>query len=363
MTDLPVPPAGVLLPALLAWYDAARRELPWRAAPGRTADPYHVLLSEIMLQQTTAATVMRRFDAFLRRFPTLDTLADAPVEAVLHAWQGLGYYRRARSLHECARTVARRHGGVIPGAETELLALPGIGPYTAAAIRAIAYGQPAVPLDGNVQRVLARLFGIETPLPAAGRALRVGAASLGSGDRPGDVAQALMDLGALICRPRRPKCGICPWQAFCRAHRLGIAESLPRQAPKRARPLRRGLAFLLRRSDGAILFRRRPEAGLLGGLHELPSTPWSERPLELDRALEHAPQDASWRIDPTPVRHVFTHFVLELALAEGRTETPGAGLWCRPGQLHSLALPTVMKKLLRQAGELEPTPRPAGHNT
>jgi A/G-specific adenine glycosylase len=351
-----------LIERLLAWYDAHRRALPWRAAAGEAPSPYRVLLSEFMLQQTTVATVTPRFAAFLARFPTLEALAAADERDVLHAWQGLGYYRRARALHACARTIVEQHGGEVPDEETALLRLPGIGRYTASAIRAIAHGAPSVPVDGNVLRVMARLFGVETPLPAGIPVLRDLAAGLSRPDRPGDVAQALMDLGATVCRPRRPACLVCPWRPACRAHRAGTAEHLPRQGPERERPLRRGLAFLLTRSDGAILFRRRPP-GLLGGMHELPSSPWKEGPLDVDQALAHAPSTATWGVHPSTVWHGFTHFVLELALATGRVpdeiasdEVAGA-VWCPPDDLHRLALPTLMKKVLRLAGIAAPERR------
>jgi A/G-specific adenine glycosylase len=341
-----------LVDRLLAWYDAHRRELPWRAAAGAAAAPYLVLLSEFMLQQTTVATVSARFASFLARFPSFEALAAAEEADVLHAWQGLGYYRRARALHACARAVLERHGGRLPDAETALRALPGIGPYTASAIRAIAFGAPDVPVDGNVLRLMARLHRIETPLPAATSRLRDLAGRLAGPRRPADVAQALMDLGATVCRPRRPACLVCPWRAACRARAVGAAEELPRRAPRRARPLRRGLAFLLARPDGAILFRRRAPSGLLAGLHELPSSPWQEGPLEVEGALGHAPARSGWRVHPDPVRHGFTHFVLELTLAEARLDpgvaldAPGKAIWCAPTELERLALPTVMKKLL-----------------
>jgi A/G-specific adenine glycosylase len=340
----------VLVARLLAWYDRHRRRLPWRAEPGAAADPYQVLLSEIMLQQTTAATVSRRFPEFLARFPSLEALAAADLNEVLHGWQGLGYYRRARALHALARAVLVRHGGRLPSDPAALRALPGIGPYTASALRAIALGQPAVPVDGNVLRVLARLHRVETPLPAAEPELNARAQALASDHRPGDVAQALMDLGATVCRPRAPRCAACPWRAACAAHAEGIAEQLPRRAVRRARPVRRGLAFLLVRVDGAMLFRRRPAEGLLGGLHELPSSPWQEGELVVGTALGHAPAAAEWRLHARPVRHVFTHFVLELTLAEATTTGGPAGIWCRAAELDRLALPTVMRKLLRQAG-------------
>jgi A/G-specific adenine glycosylase len=343
---------GWLVDRLLAWYDAHRRELPWRAARGAAPSPYRVLASEFMLQQTTVAAVSARFSAFLARFPSLEALAAADEADVLHAWQGLGYYRRARALHACARAVLERHGGRLPDDPAALRALPGIGPYTASAIRAIAFDAPEVPVDGNVLRVLARLHRIETPLPAAIPRLRELAGCLSGGRRPGDVAQALMDLGATVCRPRRPACLVCPWREACRARAAGVAEALPGRVPRRERPLRRGLAFLLARPDGAILFRRRPPSGLLGGLHELPSSPWQEGPLAVGLALDHAPAPSHWRVHPDPVRHGFTHFLLELTLAEAvldgdpASAASAAAIWCPRGELDRLALPAVMKKLL-----------------
>ncbi len=347
--------AGWLIDRLLAWYDANARELPWRAPVGATVSAYAVLVSEFMLQQTTVATVKMRFPAFLARFPSMHALAAAGEAEVLHAWQGLGYYRRARALHACARAIVQRHGGQLPSDEAMLRALPGIGPYTASALRAIVHGAPSIPVDGNVLRVMARLHRVEAALPDAAGPLHDLAGRLAGTRRPGDVAQALMDLGATLCRPRRPACLICPWRPACQAQLAGVAERLPRRAPRRERPVRRGLAFLLARPDGAILFRRRPSRGLLGGLHELPSSPWQEGPLETERALAHAPAAANWQVSPRATRHAFTHFVLELALAEGcmedaRLADAAAGeIWCPPGELGRLALPTVMKKLLRVA--------------
>ena len=344
---------GWLIERLLAWYDAHGRELPWRAPADEPALPYEVLLSEFMLQQTTVATVKARFSAFLARFPSFHALAAADESDVLHAWQGLGYYRRARSLHACARAVVEQHGGRVPSDEAALRALPGVGPYTASALRAIVHGAPSVPVDGNVLRIMARLHRVETPLPTAVPQLRDLATRLACAHRSGPVAQALMDLGATVCRPRRPACLVCPWRPACEAHRAGLAAQLPRRTPKVERPVRRGLAFLLVRSDGAILFRRRPPGGLLGGLHELPSSPWQEGPLNVDQALAHAPPAINWRLHPTTVRHGFTHFALELALAEGRIDGGAAAvgaageIWCPPADLHQLALPTLMKKILR----------------
>jgi len=344
--------AGALSRALLAWYDHHRRHLPWRALPGMAVDPYQVLVSELMLQQTTVATVSGRFGPFIARFPDLESLAKADEADVLHAWQGLGYYRRARALHAAARAVMRDHGGRLPTTVDALLDLPGIGDYTAKAVAAIAFDQPVLPVDGNGVRVLARVFAIDKPMPRAAKDVRAQALTFEPCPRPADLAQAMMDLGATICRPRQPRCGDCPWQADCAGQHAGIAEELPRRAPKAKRPLRQGVAFLLTRSDGAILFRRRPSEGLLGGLHELPTSDWKPAPLDRKAALEEAPERLDWRFYDQPIRHIFTHFTLELDLAEARTERPVRGLWQSPEAFGELALPTLVKKLLRQAGKM-----------
>ncbi|HVO17494.1 MAG TPA: A/G-specific adenine glycosylase, partial [Alphaproteobacteria bacterium] len=248
--------------ALLAWYDRHRRRLPWRAGPGERPDPYRVWLSEIMLQQTTVATVGPYFTAFLERWPDVARLAAAPLDDVLHAWQGLGYYARARNLHRCAAVVARDHGGRFPDTEDALRALPGVGAYTAAAIAAIAFDRPAVVVDGNVERVVARLHAVDAPLPAAKPELRRLAAALTPDARPGDFAQAMMDLGATLCTPRAPRCVLCPLMAGCAARTRGIAEELPRRTAKPEKPTRRGVAFFAVDADGAVLLRRRDESGL-----------------------------------------------------------------------------------------------------
>jgi len=346
-----------LFAPLLTWYDGARRELPWRAPPGARADPYHVLVSEVMLQQTTVATVRPRYAAFLARFPDLATLAAAPLDDVLHAWQGLGYYRRARGLHAAARAAVDRHGGRLPADVDALEDLPGIGPYTAAAVAAIAYDVPVLAVDANVERVLARLFAVTTPLPQARGELRRRARDLTPGERPGDAVQALMELGALVCRPRKPACLACPLRGCCAAHRAGIAERLPEKTPKATRAARFATAFHLIRADGAVLFRRRPDDGLLGGLIELPSTPWRDAAAADPEA--EAPAATRWRRIPGRVRHVFTHLTLELDLRVGRIDDARAidveePIWCPPGSFHSLALPTLTRKLLAhvdRAGE------------
>jgi A/G-specific adenine glycosylase len=340
---------------LLAWYDRHRRTLPWRAAPGKRADPYRVWLSEIMLQQTTVATVGDYFRRFVERWPTVEALAAAPLDEVLSAWAGLGYYARARNLHACARAVAEAHHGDFPRDEAALLALPGIGAYTAAAIRAIAFDQPASAVDGNVERVIARLFAIDTPLPDAKTEIRLRAGRLVPGERAGDYAQAMMDLGATVCTPRSPRCVICPLMAACKARRLGIAEELPRRAPKAEKPTRRGLAFVLARKDGAILLRKRPARGLLGGMDEVPSSPWREGRLSTDEAMQAAPVPARWQILDGLVRHTFTHFHLELTVAHAVATTGGLARlapgtsWCTVDRMTERALPSVMRKVIAHA--------------
>src|SRR5271169_155202 len=258
--------------SLLAWYDRHRRRLPWRALPGQPADPYQVWLSEIMLQQTTVTAVAPYYAKFLARFPSVSALAAADIEDVRKLWAGLGYYARARHLHACAEAVVARHGGAFPAAEEDLLALPGIGPYTAAAVAAIAFGRAASPVDGNVERVIARLYAFEDELPNAKPAIRALAQRLRPPRRPGDFAQAMMDLGATICTPKNPACALCPFLDGCAARRRGDPETFPRKAEKREGRLRRGAAFVALRADGQLLVRTRPAKGLLGGMTEVPTT-------------------------------------------------------------------------------------------
>jgi A/G-specific adenine glycosylase len=338
---------------LLAWYDRHRRVLPWRAAAGERPDPYRVWLSEIMLQQTTVPAVMGYFERFLERWPDLAALAAASLDEVLHAWQGLGYYARARNLHACAREVAARLGGRFPEDAASLRALPGIGDYTAAAIAAIAFDRPEAAVDGNVERVMARLFAVETPLPAAKPQLRALARSLVPETRAGDYAQAAMDLGATICVPRTPKCVLCPWREPCRARRAGIAAALPARLAPAPRPVRYGVAFWTVRADGAVLLRRRPDKGLLGGMMEVPSSAWRAEPWGETEALAHAPLRAKWRRVPDLVRHTFTHFHLELAVLAGRAgaRAKAEGVWVPQRRLGEQALPSVMKKVIAHAGK------------
>jgi len=334
---------------LLAWYDRHRRDLPWRALPGEAADPYRIWLSEIMLQQTTVVTVAPYFARFVARWPSLHSLAGAELDEVLHEWQGLGYYARARNLHACARAVVERHDGRFPSDPATLRALPGIGDYTAAAIAAIAFDHRSAAVDGNVERVVARLFAVEEPLPQAKPELRALATTLVPQQRAGDFAQAMMDLGAVLCTPRRPRCVLCPWRGDCAAAATGIQESLPARVEKPERPVRYGVVFWLVRDDGAVMLRRRPEKGLLGGMIELPSTPWRDTPWDESEAAQAAPAATQWAALPGTVQHGFTHFRLELAMMAGRTSAPPEGIWARPGEFKDYAFPTLTKKLANYA--------------
>jgi len=355
--------------AMLAWYDRERRHLPWRAEPDETPDPYKVWLSEIMLQQTTVKAVLPRYDLFLKRWPNVSALANADLGEVLAAWAGLGYYARARNLHACARAVVDRHGGKFPATETELRALPGVGDYTAAAIAAIAFGEPATPVDGNIERIAARLFAVTAPLPAAKTEIKALARSLTPKERPGDFAQAMMDLGATLCTPRRPACGLCPVRGWCRGHADGLAEALPLREEKTDRPLRRGVTFVALREDGAVLLRERPLRGLLGGMLETPSSPWAEEKGSSSGGTGHAPLKAEWKRLPGLVQHTFTHFHLELSVyrAEVRIDVepmrsahPERCRWLNPREFTDAALPSVMRKVLSHAlsdDELRPARR------
>ncbi|KUJ77893.1 A/G-specific adenine glycosylase [Ruegeria marisrubri] len=332
--------------ALLEWYDRHARDLPWRVGPveraaGVRPDPYHVWLSEIMLQQTTVAAVRDYFHRFLARWPTVEALAAAPDQQVMGEWAGLGYYARARNLLKCARVVVEEFNGRFPGTHDALLKLPGIGPYTAAAIAAIAFDRPETVMDGNVERVMARLFDIHEPLPGSKPVLKERAAALTPAVRPGDYAQAVMDLGATICTPKSPACGICPLREACRARVSGTAADLPKKSPKKPKPTRFGHVYLARRADGAWLLERRPDKGLLGGMLGWPGSEWNDSPCEAP------PFEADWRPLPGEVRHTFTHFHLIL---KAHAATLPADF--QPADLHVVGkhefrpsdLPTVMRK-------------------
>lgn len=343
------PSQGPAAADLLAWYDRHRRSLPWRARPGETPDPYRVWLSEIMLQQTTVMAVKPYFERFLARFPDVAALAAAPSEEVMAAWAGLGYYSRARNLHACAKTVVETHGGRFPDTEDALRALPGIGAYTAGAIAAIAFDRPAAAVDGNVERVATRLFAIAEPMPKAKNAVREAILAMVPADRPGDFAQALMDLGATICTPKRPACALCPFMAPCRARADGDPETYPRKAPKVARETRRGAAFVVERADGAILLRTRPPHGLLGGMAEPPCSAFAVD-YAVSQAVLDAPIEARWKRRDGVVRHVFTHFALEVSVFHARVPTTTAApddmRFTPRASLGEEPLPSVMRKIL-----------------
>ena len=331
---------------LLAWYDLHARTLPWRVGPaqraaGRLPDPYRVWLSEVMLQQTTVAAAKGYFERFTHRWPTVQALAAAPEAEVMAEWAGLGYYARARNLIACARVMADEFGGQFPRTGDELVKLPGIGPYTAAAIAAIAFDRPETVVDGNVERVMARLHAVEEPLPAAKRRLAGLAARLTPPERPGDHAQALMDLGATVCTPKSPSCGACPWAGDCAARRKGLANVLPRRAPRAARPTRHGIAYIARRADGAWLVERRPARGLLGGMLGWPGSEWGEAPAPAP------PLQADWADPGAQVRHTFTHFHLHLSLRVarlGEDARPERGFFMPAAEFDPASLPSVMRK-------------------
>ena len=332
---------------LLDWYDVHARELPWRVSPSQLAagvrpDPYRVWLSEVMLQQTTVAAVKEYFQRFTARWPTVQELAGADDADVMGEWAGLGYYARARNLLKCARVVTESFGGKFPDQHERLLALPGIGPYTAAAIAAIAFDRPETVMDGNVERVMARLFEIHTPLPAAKPELKACAAALTPNKRPGDYAQAVMDLGATICTPKSPACGICPLREPCTARQAGTAVDLPRKTPKKPKPVRRGIAYIAQRSDGAVLLERRPDKGLLGGMLGWPGTEWAET-----LPADMPPVVAEWQPVNGEVRHTFTHFHLILDVRSATVPMgakPITGNFIPLTQFRPTDLPTVMRK-------------------
>jgi len=371
----PFDPAAAA-PALLHWYDRHRRDLPWRAKPGHSADPYHIWLSEIMLQQTTVAAVKPYYDRFLRLFPTVEALANADREVVLGAWAGLGYYARARNLHACAQQVAALGG--FPRTLDGLRALPGIGAYTSAAIGAIAFGLAAIPVDGNVERITSRVFALTDPLPRGRPALHRAAETLGTAPearaRPSDFAQALFDLGASLCSPRNPACTLCPWHDPCEGRAQGIAGTLPRRAPKAVRPVRYGTHFHLIDASGALLLRRRPDTGLLGGMTELPGSTWRDAPPDFHDALDEAGltplglDEGLW-VHAGTVAHVFTHFTLMLEIFCARSPVPCVGsnslYACSEEAVETAALPSVMRKGIALArAQLAPAPTaPVGRTT
>lgn len=338
--------APALSAQLLAWYDANARALPWRSPPGGPRpDPYRVWLSEIMLQQTVAATVKPYFERFTTLWPDVRALAAAPREAVLAEWAGLGYYARARNLHKCAVEVSETYGGSFPDTEEALRALPGVGPYTAGAVAAIAFDRPAAAVDGNVERVMSRLRAIETPLPDAKPAVRAAAEALIPATRAGDFAQALMDLGATVCIPKAPRCGLCPWRGACAARERGLEASLPLKTPKATKTERETVVYAHFREDGALLVETRAEKGLLGGMIGLPGPDWTKTPPDQAAIAAAAPGPADWRDAGAEARHVFTHFSLRLRVRVARGPAlPGARYL--PLDEARAAAPTVMRKVM-----------------
>jgi A/G-specific adenine glycosylase len=333
----------------LAWWDRCRRALAWRAEPGDIPDPYRVWLSEVLLQQTTVQAATPYYRAFIAKWPTVEDLALALIEDVMSTFAGLGYYSRVRNLHACAKEIARR-GGTFPREEAELRALPGIGAYTAAAVAAIAFGRQTTPVDGNIARILARLLALEEPIARARTELAAAAGALAPSHRAGDFAQALMDIGATLCRPRNPVCGLCPLAPDCAAFQAGVPEAYPRRTEAKARPRRQGAVFFAQRSDGAFLARRRPPHGLLASTLELPGTLWTaEGP---DEAVQGAaPVAARWRRLPGEVQQVFTHFALTLTVYAAQYEggAPEGCSWVGSDAIGAVGFSAMMRKAVQHA--------------
>lgn len=350
---------------LLKWYDRQGRSgLPWRSHAGRAETAYHTWISEIMLQQTTVAAVIPYYERFMTRWPTVESLASAPLDDVLAAWAGLGYYARARNLHKCAHVVTRDHGGVFPSDVETLKTLPGIGDYTAAAVSAIAYDKRAVVVDGNIERVMSRMYCMDMPVnqPAGKKAVKAQADTIWPATRSGDFAQALMDLGATVCTPQSPRCGECPWQKNCCALKTGRVLELPVKVKATVNKTRHATTFVLTDTKGRILLQQRPLKGLLGGLWETPSTPWSEtKQRSVEAALAYAPDAVEWKKRPGIVRHVFSHFPLEIVVYTGRVKSSASRVTSKPcGQFPDErtewflpdewpALSNLMQKVLKHA--------------
>ena len=346
---MPAAKRNALVGRVLSWWDVNRRTLAWRAPPGEKPDPYRVWLSEVLLQQTTAQAVTPYYLRFVEAWPTVGELAAAPQEAVISAFAGLGYYTRARNLHACAKAVAGR-GGAFPDDEAELRGLPGIGAYTASAVAAIAFGRPTLPVDGNIARILARLMALKTPIPNSRGVIAAAARSLAPAERPGDFAQALMDIGATICRPLKPDCPACPLHLDCAAARSGAPEAYPPRAARKAKPRREGAVFFAQRADGAFLVRRRPPRGLLASTVELPGSAWSAdgAPADFEKA---APVAARWRRVEGKVEQAFTHFTLTLVVYAGRFDGPApeGHFRVQPNEMEGAGFSNVMRKAVLRA--------------
>lgn len=343
--------AGEMQDRLLCWFDCNKRAMPWRARAGHAPNPYHVWLSEIMLQQTTVAAVAPYFEKFVKKWPTVKKLAAADLDAVLAQWAGLGYYARARNLHACAQTIVRDYGGAFPCTVDELRALQGIGPYTAAAIASIAFDVQAVAVDGNVERVVSRLYAIETPLPRSKPDIKIRAEEIASDvTRAGDFTQAFMELGATVCTPKNPKCGLCPWQAYCKAGQAGTAARFPRKTPKAARPVRYGKVFWITDAQGRFLVHKRSGKGLYEGLYQLPTTQWTH---DKDAAMRVKAPFSGLVSKGLSVRHTFTHFdvVLEIYTGVKKAHRVPVSLtgarWIYPENMGDYGLPSLMKKAIK----------------
>ena len=341
--------------ALLDWYGSHKRVMPWRAVRGRP-NPYHVWLSEIMLQQTTVATVGPYFQKFIQRWPTVSDLAGASQDEVLTAWAGLGYYARARNLHKCANVIDKEFKGKFPNAEAALLTLPGVGPYTAAAIASIAFGRQAVAVDGNVERVVSRYFAVKEPLPASKPLLKEKAVWLAQNNpNPADFTQAFMELGATVCTPRSPKCGLCPWQKTCKAKKDGITSALPTKLKKKSQPVRYGDVFWIVRSDGAFLAQKRGSEGLYAGMYQLPPTDWVKNAKVMRATALEGFEHVKFLPVDVKIKHSFTHFDLVLSLHVVKTQRKSLdkklkdSLWVLPKDIDNYAFPTLMKKVMRVA--------------
>jgi len=344
-----------LATALLAWYDLHRRDLPWRTPKGVARDPYRVWLAEVMLQQTTVKAVIPYFEKFLARFPAVADLAAADRDEVLRLWAGLGYYSRARNLHACAIAVMERHGGEFPATAQDLKTLPGIGAYTAGAIAAIAFGERVAAVDGNVERVIARLDALDAVLPQAKPVIAARVTELVPKQRAGDFAEALMELGATVCTPRSPSCPLCPWGKMCKARADDAVESYPKKAAKKPGARRYGVAYVAIRADGAVLIGERPDRGLLGGMTGVPTSDWTTVPPEAlpQEGDAAAPFNTRWTVLPETVEHVFTHFPLTLTICRAtlphNTQAPTGWRWSSPNGAEGEALPTLFQKVLRLA--------------
>lgn len=334
--------------SIIAWYAVHGREFPWRYKIDEKPSTYHVWLSEIMLQQTTTTTVKPYFNKFTEQWPDIDSLSEASLDSVLKAWAGLGYYTRARNLHLCAQKIVQSYGSVFPETEQELLSLPGIGPYTAAAISAIAFDHPASPIDGNIARILARVFKLKSVKPQLLVEAKEVMQELVPKRHNGAFVQALMDIGATICKPRETLCAQCPINQSCRAHLDGQQADFPQKGIKKIIPIKYGYFYWIEDDAGRVCIQQRPQTGLFGGMYEIPSSSWQSEDEGSKKALTAAPVSFKGKEDGVIISHTFTHFHLKMKILRGRVARAGdKGLWVYPSELHHYAMPTLMKKVMR----------------